>query len=209
MLAKKFAIRFGVGASLYELNEVNDRFYGSFGNDLHISFGAAFFIIPNLSIDVNLLYLTEGITIEETPIPCDFGGPCPELSSSGRRQTELLLPSLSIRYHVFSNKFGYFWGIGSALGLGGFQIEHWLINREEAPVIVSNRKGEFAAHGLGYILNTGFTYQISRVISSVFEVGYRRMKTGELKGGEQYFNVDEANLDFSGPFISTGFEIRF
>lgn len=125
---KKFAVQFGVGASFFELTEVNGRFVnadfygGSFGSDLHLFFGVAYFIIPNLSFDFNILHLTERLTGEGDRILCEPVS-CPGLFSKGMLQTRLFSPSLNIRYHVFSNKFDYFGRMGSALGWVSFKLK--------------------------------------------------------------------------------------
>lgn len=211
---KKFVIRIGMGANFYDLKAINDRFVdkdfygGSLGNDLNVLAGAAYFIVPNLSINFNVSYFIERLVGEGGQILCDPVS-CPELFSNSLLQTRLFLPSLGIQYHVFSRRFDYFWGVGSALGLGNFQIKEMIINRGPATAIVSDLKSSFVAYGFGYFFNTGFSYQLSRVFYSVFEVGYRKMETGEFQRGDEYFYVDDLNFDFSGPYISAGIAFRF
>jgi hypothetical protein len=75
------------------------------------------------------------------------------------------------------------------------------------PIFINQRTYKFNSNGLGYILSVGSTHMISHSLYFNTNFGYRYLKTGELKD-KNGIKWNGMRLDFSGPVVGIGLEIK-
>ena len=134
-------------------------------------------------------------------------------STANYIKTRLFAPTLSIRYHRNIDKIELSLGIGESFLFGRPSTDFSFFPSQYGSQTPENK---YSSTGMGFQFFGAAAYRLSGRVSYIMETGFRKFETGDLidNGKDhpmQYGFVNYpgvVNLDYSGPYISTGLMLR-
>jgi hypothetical protein len=118
-----------------------------------------------------------------------------------------IAPVFAMRYILPLDKISLHFDAGLAWIFGHAQIELPIPGSDTLPIFINERSYDFNSNGIGYILSAGSSHKISNTLYFSTNFGYRFLKTNELKD-KNGLKWNDMRLDFSGPVVGIGLEIK-